>query len=219
MSARKFGKSWYADVTWNGKRHRKRSPDNTKQGARELELLITRTLARDGNLDALDPERQEALRVPRLADYADQWKRSYVAANNKPSEQVGKEIILRKHLLPYFGALRLDEIRPGHVSAFVVHQQISELTNKTINNHLAVLRKLLRSAEEDEILERAPRVKALKTTSPDPKFLTLAEVRDVLEVAGEPWRTMVLLATFAGLRFGELVALQWDAVHTEGSFP
>lgn len=30
---------------------------------------------------------------------------------------------------------------------------------------------------------------------------------------------MVLLATFAGLRFGELVALQWDAVHAEGSFP
>lgn len=219
MSVRKLGSQWYADITWNGKRYRKRSADNTKQGARELELLISRTLSRDGNLDALDPVRQEALRAPLFADYAKSWMTSYVLANNKPSEQASKETMLRRHLLPFFGQQRLDEIRPVHVSTFVVARQGQGVKNKTINNELAVLRKLLRSAEDDEILERAPRVKALKTTSPDPKFLTLAEVRQVLDIADEPWRTMILIATFAGLRFGELVALQWDAVHLDGSFP
>ena len=36
-----------------------------------------------------------------------EFRRTYVVANNKPSEQTAKECIFRVHLVPAFGAKRL----------------------------------------------------------------------------------------------------------------
>ena len=49
------------------------------------------------------------------------------------------------------------------------------LSPKTVNNALAVLSKMLRYAEDIEILDKVPRVKMLKVPKPDFDFLTFEE--------------------------------------------
>jgi hypothetical protein len=49
--------------------------------------------------------------VPTFAAYADEFKKTYVLANNKPSERSMKASILKHHLLPVFGEMQLDAIK------------------------------------------------------------------------------------------------------------
>jgi hypothetical protein len=44
------------------------------------------------------------------AAYADEFKKTYVLANNKPSERSMKASILKHYLLTVFGQMRLDAI-------------------------------------------------------------------------------------------------------------
>lgn len=212
MSVRRIGKSWYADVTWSGKRYRKRSPLNTKQGARELELLIMKTLAKDGNLDALDPKEQELRRGKKLAEYVPLWLERYVC-DNKRSERANKRSVLKCHLLPFFGDMRLKGISTTEIQDFKRHQANKGLVDKTINNHLAVLGSLFKAALDDGEIEKGPRIRYKTVQAPSVEFLGDAELARL--VAATPlglWRAMVLVAARAGLRLSELVALGWDDV-------
>jgi hypothetical protein len=46
--------------------------------------------------------------VPTFAAYADEFKKTYVLANNKPSERSMKASIRKHHLLPGFGQMQLS---------------------------------------------------------------------------------------------------------------
>lgn len=48
--------------------------------------------------------------MPTFAAYADEFEKTYVLAN-KPSERSMKASILKHHLLPVFGEIRLDAIK------------------------------------------------------------------------------------------------------------
>jgi len=63
------------------------------------------------------PERKE---VPTVREYAVVFMSHYLS-NQKPSERVSKESILKGQLLPYFGDLRLDQIRQANVDAFATY--------------------------------------------------------------------------------------------------
>ena len=84
------------------------------------------------------------------------------------------------------------------------------LSFKTINNALTVLRKLLSVAEEQRVIQQAPRVK-LFTKLPKPAFdfLTFEEAERVINAAEPEWRTLILVGLKTGLRQGELIGLQW----------
>ena len=214
MSVRRFGKSWYVDVSWRGKRHRLRSPDNTIAGARALEQRVRRALAEDGVLDKLDPARQQA--AVTFAEFAERWMREYVTPRNKPSEQHSKRQILRRYLLPRFGRMPLDELSTASIDKFVVDERAADLSAKSINNHLTVLRKLLVCAVEWDELPAVPRFKFLRTARPEPRFLSETELAALLAVTDEPWRSMILVGALTGLRFSELIALTWTDVDLDG---
>ena len=81
---------------------------------------------------------------------------------------------------------------------------------KTINNALTVLRKLLSVAEEQRVIQQAPRVK-LFTKLPKPAFdfLTFEEAERLSSAADPQWRALILVGLKSGLRQGELIGLQW----------
>jgi len=47
---------------------------------------------------------------PRLAVFAKKFIDTYARANNKPSEVQSKQTILKMHLVPELGSLKLSEI-------------------------------------------------------------------------------------------------------------
>jgi integrase len=181
-------------------RIRKRSPVQSKAGAQAYEHQLRTAL--------LAPARKEA---PKFAAYADEFMKTYAIANNKPSEQAAKARILKHHLLPAFGDMRLDQIKMHEIETLKAALIDKGLSRKWVNNIIACLGKLLRYAHEVELIEVVPRIKLLKVGSQQFDFFTFDEYPRLLDaVKDEPQRhALMLVGGEAGLREGEMIALKW----------
>lgn len=153
--------------------------------------------------------------VPQFSAFAERFMSTYAVTNNKPSENCSKESILRVHLLPEFGDSRLDQIGPSEIEEYKAKKLMSDLSRKTVNNHLTVLRKLLSTAVEWRVLSSVPQVKWLKTPPAEFDFLTYDEVARLVASAVGEWRALITVAARTGLRQGELRALRWQDVDLE----
>ena len=208
MAVKKWRGKWSVDFEVDGKRIRRVSPVQNKRGAREFE----RELRLELETTPKAPERVEA---PRLADFADEWLAAYVAVHNKPSTMVRNRTIFRRHLIPFFGNRRLDEIDGRAIEAFKGDRRAVGLNNGTINTHLTVLHKMMRTAQEWGRLGDVPRVRLLPYEQGDFDWLRPAEAGALLDAAegmGGRWYTLFLLALRTGMRRGEIFALHWREV-------
>jgi len=207
MSIIKRGNKWWVDFRFNRKRHRKCSPDNSRAGAKAYEALLRQKLARGEPLEA-EKEKDQVL----FNEFSQRWHKLYVLSNNKPSEAVTKELILRVHLIPFFGKMEVKSISNLDIEKFK-HKKLEEKLNpKTINNILSVLSKCLKNAIEWNIISYLPLIKKLKVPPQKFDFLSVNESRLLLENATDLWQEIILIALRAGLRFGELIALSWEDV-------
>ena len=71
---------------------------------------------------------------------------TFSKTNNKPSTVSAKEGLLRVHLIPFFGSMKLDAIGPAEVEGYKATKLDEDFEKKSINNHLTALRKLLNLA-------------------------------------------------------------------------
>lgn len=93
----------------------------------------------------------------------------------KPTERKSKEYILRGSIVPFFGAMRIDEIDWTHVNAFVAAQHVA---TKTVNNRLTVLSTMLRYADPSscKLILRPSSAFHVKAMSPDVVAVPIAGV-------------------------------------------
>src|SRR4051812_23065668 len=98
-----------------------------------------------------------------------------------------KRQILRKHLIPVFGRMKLDQIETGRIEALKTKLLAEGLCKKTVNNVLAVLRKLLSTAKAFGKLEHIPEVSWLRAPKPEIDFLSFEEAEQLASRA-EPGR-------------------------------
>jgi integrase len=124
------------------------------------------------------------------------------------------ESILKTHLVPTLGSRCLDAITNEQVQRLKLG--LAHRAPKTVNSVLTVLSTLLKRAVEWGELERLPCVIKLL---PNPKktmgFHDFDQYERLLSTArrrGAEAYLMVLLGGDAGLRLGEIVALEWRAI-------
>ncbi|MGA2637285.1 hypothetical protein [Methylocella sp.] len=74
--------------------------------------------ARRGRESGSDPiaQRRAAGAVSLFSEIADEFMRTHVAGKRKARTLEAYEILLRLHILPMIGALRVTDIRRGHIS-------------------------------------------------------------------------------------------------------
>ena len=214
MAARKFRSAWWVDFRFNGARYRRRSPDNSRAGAKAYEAVLRQRLAKGEILDK-ESEGAEGKKQP-FAVFAWKWFETYVKNNNKLSEVRSKQCILNTHLVPYFGKTPLNKIANLQVEQYKARKIKDGLAHQTINNHLNVLSKCLRTAQEWLGLVALPRIKRLKVPPQKFDFLTAKESTALLAQAQGVYAEMILLALKTGLRFGELRALDWSDIDWHG---
>jgi integrase len=156
--------------------------------------------------------------VPTLAEFAPRFLDAHARANRqKPSGIAAKETILRIHLVPALGDKKLDAIKSEDVQRLKL--TLDGKSRKTMNNVLTVLNVLLKKAVEWEVIERMPcSVKLLPVARPRASFHDYDAYERLVEAARViGWRTelIVLLGGDAGLRCGEMVALEWADIDFE----
>lgn len=156
--------------------------------------------------------------VPTLTEFASRFLSGYVEANrHKPSGLASKSTILRVHLLPALGSKPLDGISNEDVQQ--LKSRLKDKSPKTVNNVLTVLGKLLKVAVEWNVIDRMPcRVQFVRAPKKMVSFLDFDEYARLGEAArgmGQEAYLIVLLGGDAGLRCGEMMALEWSDVDLE----
>jgi integrase len=154
--------------------------------------------------------KEEGPPTPTLRAFGERWMEEYSRANgNKPSTIDAKERILRLHLYPVLGGARLDHIREPEIQRLKL--SLSGLRSKTQACVLSVLATILRTAERWEEIVKAPHIDLPRIPDPGVSFYDFEEweaLVDGARRAGPMVLCAVLLGGEAGLRRGELVALE-----------
>lgn len=213
MSVRRMKGAWWVDLRFKNERIRRKSPVDTKAGALSFEAQIRRELL-EGTFEAYKNEQPKPKEVPTFDEWFTGrfWREWVIGTKNKPSEMESKQGSYRVHLKAAFGAKRLDQIGVGEVAAFRASLVQKGLSEKRINNVLAVLSKALNYAVDVELILKAPKVGLFRIERPEIEAWELEQYTRVLEAAhayGPEWFVAVCLAGEAGLRVGEVKALRW----------
>lgn len=210
MSIYKKKSKYWVSLYYQNKRYRKPCPDNTYAGAKAYEASLRQKLARG---EPIFEEQKKAEIVPTFREFSKKWFDLYVKTNNKYSEILNKESMLRAHLNPFFGDKRLDKIRNLDIESYKASKLQSGQSNKSVNNHLIALNKCFSTALEWEVVKNIPKVKLLKVQPQKFDFLSLEECQLLMSNCDGLLQEMVAVALATGLRFGELIALEWDDIN------
>jgi integrase len=204
---------WWVDFRFRGRRVRRPSPAQTRRGAEEYERAL--------RLELLDEEGKKPKPTdPLFGEYLDRWLGDYVYVRARPSGRRDKELAIKNHLRPAFGALRLSEITAGRVAVFTAEKVRARLKPKTVNNLLSVLRCSLTVAVDWGLATTCPKIRWLPRAKQHTEFFTPEETARLI-AATRPgfWRTFVVFLLNTGCRFGEAAALRWDDMVLDGPNP
>ena len=116
----------------------------------------------------------------------------------------------RRHIAPYLADVELRSLTPEVVRRWRSRLAENGVTNTTAAKAYRLLRAVCSTAVEDDILERNPcRIRnGGQETPAERPTLTVDQVFDLAGRVPPRFRALVLLTTFASLRFGEAVALR-----------
>lgn len=141
-----------------------------------------------------------------VAAWHDVWWSARVAERTTMAANRSR---LDNHILPHWRDWALDEIEPLHVQAWVKRLINAGLAPDTVRSCHGLLSGMLDAAVRARKIPRNPAAGAtLPPTQRRPhRYLTREEHELVVAQMAEPWATLVDIAPYVGLRWGELVGL------------
>ncbi len=159
--------------------------------------------------------RADALRVTRvetLSEYAARWlvQRRVKGEPLRASTIVDYERALRLYINPHLGGRPLSDITRGDVRNWY-HNQLRSVSDRPKAKAYAVLRTLMNSAVEEELIDVNPvsiRGAGVTRRKQGVEPASLDELRIIVEAMPERLRLMVQLAAWCALRYGELAELR-----------
>lgn len=216
VTVRKKNSKWYVFINHNGQRKAKCIGEN-RAAAIQVKRALEAKLAL-GDFGVLGDADSKA---PLFGEYADLWLKDYARLVCKTSTLDGYLSVLRQHLRPKFTSRPLNEIKRSDIKSLINNLIVKGLKRSTVRNALSILRGIFNQAIEDGLLESNPAAslgrftRTAKASEVKGVALTPEEIKKLLDTAQRvrpEHFPIFLLAVKAGLRRGELVALQWGDI-------
>jgi len=188
-------------------RERRRAPFASKTACQRW----AQDRARELYQQLTHPDEQPKKEAPTIRQFASRFLDEHARAERqKASGIAAKEMILRVHITPFVGALRLDEITNASIQQLKL--SLRSKAPKTVNNILTVLNTMLRKAVEWGVIEKMPcTIRLLRVPKRAMKFYDFEEYERLVAAAKQidhQSYVTVLLGGDGGLRCGEMVALE-----------
>lgn len=160
--------------------------------------------------DWLDPDAGKVS----LKEFADRWVKE---RDLKARTREEYERHLRLHVLDQLGKRPLSEINPGHVRTGRNALVAAGVGRSTVAKTYRIVHAIFATAVDDDLIRRNPcRIKgAGQAKTEERPTVTLDQVFAIAGAIQPRYRLMVLLAAFAQLRFGELIALRRRSINLE----
>ncbi len=150
-----------------------------------------------------------------VGEYLDRWLKDSDQGSVRTSTYERHEQIVRLHLKPALGRVKLSKLSPAHLQGLYREKLDSGLSSATVQKIHTVLHKALAQALKWNMMARNA-ADAVKAPRPAPKEmhpLSPDESRKLMEAAsGDKLEALYVLAVHTGMRQGELLALKWEDV-------
>jgi integrase len=211
---------WYVFINHKGTRKAKCIGDS-KRAAEEVKRKLEAKLTL-GEF-ALQEKTPQALT---FGQYAEEWLATYAQLNCKPSTYRRYAGVVRNHLLPALGTLRLTDLHRETIKRLLLTHRAT-LTPSSVRQILAPLREMLNHAVEDGLLGSNPASRVGRVLAPRRQGareihpLTreeLAVFLDTLQTHAPAYYPFFLCLARTGMRLGEALALQWGDIDWQGRF-
>jgi integrase len=153
--------------------------------------------------------------VPTLREYTDQFLNGY-AADHKERSREEKRRILDTYILEELGELRLSEITQATIDTLRA-DLLRGRTTKTAANVLAVLSSIMKYAAQNGLISVAGfRFTVKSDEGAEVEAVPAVDIGKLIAATPDHrYRVMILLAAEAGLRAGEIRALEWADIDGE----
>jgi integrase len=144
----------------------------------------------------------------RFGDFASAWLDTTV--HLKPATRASYEMLLRLYVLPSFGQLRIGAIERVTVQAWLSELKAAGAGAGTIRNAYRILSRVLGEAVRSRLIAANPAadVRLPKSRKKEMHFLTPEEIGRLADAVEPRFSSLILVAGFTGLRWGELAALR-----------
>ncbi|MEC0233683.1 site-specific integrase [Paenibacillus kribbensis] len=208
----------------NGERDRKRKTitvddpallKTTKKLKDHLETELAKFKIEVEAGEYISPEKMK------FEEFKNEWARKYAVKHLEGTTLENYNHHLKNHIIPTFGHMRIDQIKPLHVVTFL--DKLSEpgarkdgkeggLSGTSRRFTHRVLKDILDRAVEWKIIKNNPvsEVRRPKLDTEEKDFMDedeLFTMFELLETVPLKWRVMIELAATTGMRRGELLAL------------
>jgi len=150
-----------------------------------------------------------------LADYLEQWLKDYCWPNLASRTAEGYEYIVRCHLIPALGKIRLTQLKPEHLQHVYSDKLSAGLSHRTVRYIHATLYKALQDAVRLGMLVRnsADAVETPKVQRCEMQTMSESDIHIFLELAkSTPYYALFYMALSTGMRRSELLAPRWSDV-------
>ena len=199
---RKDSSSWWVKIIIDGRKVQRSTGTDDKIKAQEFH-------------DRLKAQMWEQNRMgvkPRRS-----WKEAVIRWLEETSEKATHDEDKRKlvWLNAYLGERLLDEINLEVIDS-IRAAKLKEASKATTNRYLALVRSiLLRSRDEWEWIDKAPKVRLFKESASRERSLTREQAGRLLDELPEHQRDVVLFALATGLRQSNVLKLEWSQINLE----
>lgn len=191
----------------------------------ELNDNIVRIYIENGLLDRVksdQPPRQKIDtkgKCPTFREYVPKWFATFKEYQLKPNTIKGYRSNFRRHIYPFFGDMKLDEITTDDIQRFLNEKEY--LARNTVHTMLILVGEVLESAYEDKLIpvdpSKSKRIAIVSKRKKERDALKPEQLKAIIEgIASElkddDERRLISLMLFTGMRRGEVLGLKWEDI-------